>query len=115
MDWSKIEQLLHVVGQTADHGPKYAPIITAAQLELEEHLAEAKKVVEENTAKRVADAALEAKKKAEAQKELEAKNKTVETVDPKPYQEAKAVAAADFNKKVEEKPEDDNRAFDRRV
>lgn len=47
MDWNKIGLLLHVVKNTSEHSPKYAPIIAAAQLELEEHLAEAKKIMED--------------------------------------------------------------------
>lgn len=49
MDWNKIEQLLNIGKVASEHGPKYTPIVSAVQLELEQHLAEAKKVVEDQT------------------------------------------------------------------
>ena len=65
MNWDKIEQLLHIGSMTTEHGPKYAPIAAAAQLELEQHLADAVKAIEE---KKKADIAAAQKVEAEAEK-----------------------------------------------
>ena len=65
MNWDKIEQLLHIGSMTAEHGPRYAPITAAAQLELEQHLAEAVKAIVD---KKKADIAAAQKAEAEAEK-----------------------------------------------
>lgn len=46
MDWNKIEQLLNIGHAAAAHGPKYTPIVSAVQVELEEHVAAAQKMIE---------------------------------------------------------------------
>lgn len=63
MDWNKIEQLLNIGHAAAAHGPKYTPIVSAVQLELEKHVTEAQKTVEEKTK---ADAEEAGRLKAEA-------------------------------------------------
>ena len=75
MDRVQIEQLFNVVEATHDHGPKYAPIITVAQLELEEHLVEAQKIVAdkvkadaEEAGRLRAEAANKAREEADKQK-----------------------------------------------
>lgn len=62
MDWDKIEQLLGIGKAAAEHGPKYTPIVSAVQLELEGHVAEAKKIVED---KNKADAEEAGRQRAE--------------------------------------------------
>ncbi len=49
MDWDKIEQLLGIGKAAAEHGPKYTPIVSAVQAELEEHVEAAKKLVADKT------------------------------------------------------------------
>lgn len=67
MDWNKIEQLFNIGSAAAEHGPKYTAINSAVQLELEEHVAEAKKVIE---AKQKADAEEAGRMKAEAENKV---------------------------------------------
>lgn len=113
MDWDKIEQLLNIGKLSAEHGPRYTPIVSAIQLELEEHLAEAKKIVD-NKAK--AEVEEFNRKKAEAADRAlkdEEDSETVGTVESGPYAKVKAVSAAEFNSKTAvEKAQQDQPASD---
>jgi membrane protein involved in colicin uptake len=93
MDWNKIEQLLNIGHAAADHGPKYTPIVSAVQLELEKHVDEAKKVVEDKTK---ADAEEAGRQRAEAENKARA-------------EAAQAKAADEAQAKAKEKVEDQAR------
>lgn len=101
MDWDHIEQLLNIGKLSAEHGPRYTPIVSAVQLELEEHLAAAKKIVEDRAKAEVEE--FNRKKAEAADKALKAEedSETVNTVDSGPYAKAKAVSAAEFNSKAQ--------------
>lgn len=113
MDWDKIEQLLNIGKLSAEHGPRYTPIVSAVQLELEEHLAEAKKVVEDRAKAEVEEFN---RKKAEAADRAlrdEEDSETVGTVESGLYAKAKAVSATEFNSKATaEKAQQDQPASD---
>ncbi len=92
MNWDKIEQLFNIGTAAQVHGPKYASIISAAQLELEEHVAEAQKVIE---AKRKADEEEAGRLRAEAANKarVEAEKAKVEEDKQKEAQASAARAA----------------------
>jgi ElaB/YqjD/DUF883 family membrane-anchored ribosome-binding protein len=83
MDWNKIEQLLNIGSKAAEHGPKYTPLVSAVQAELEEHvdaakkmLAEKAKAAEEEAGRLRAEAANKAREEAEklkAEEQVQAK------------------------------------------
>lgn len=98
MDWDKIEQLFNIGSAAQEHGPKYASIAAAAQLELEEHLKTATKTLEEKrtadeeeAGRQRAEAANKAQTEAEVQKAEEEERKAaqaaakVEPIKPTPY------------------------------
>lgn len=101
MDWDHIEQLLNIGKLSAEHGPRYTPIVSAVQLELEQHLAEAKKIVEEKAKAEVEEFNRKKAEAADKALKTEEDSETVGTVESGPYAKAKAVSAAEFNSKAQ--------------
>lgn len=86
MDWDHIEQLLNIGKLSAEHGPRYTPIVSAVQLELEEHLAEAKKVVEDKAKAEVEEFN---RKKADAVSRTRKEEEEAFAFKPRPNLESK--------------------------
>ncbi len=87
MDWDKIEQLFNIGSSAADHGSKYVSIAQAAQAELEEHVAVAKKVIEDRAKAAEEEAG---RLRAEAvQKAREAEQAAHDEIQAKAEQQAK--------------------------
>lgn len=62
MDWNKIGALFTISKMATEHGPKYAPISQAIEIELKGHVTEAQKIVQD---KNKADAEEAGRQRAE--------------------------------------------------
>lgn len=113
MDWDKIEQLLNISKATLEHGANYTSIFAAAQLELQEHVGVAKKLVDDKYKARAEEAgrqkaeaankAREAEEKAHADIQAHAEEQARIAAEKKAEEEAKAAAEAEAKEQADAK------------
>lgn len=98
-NWDRIEQLLNIIAQAAQHGPLLGPIVNAAQTELKQHVADAQKATDLAAKQKADDEAAGAIKHAQEVKAAEEKRLADEeaAIKARPPGKTPAELAADEN------------------